>query len=459
MATSAAKKPANVLNKILSVDVKRNGSESEFVRLSPGVYGLRASHGAGTGSGIKTADESSNALATSETDVGENKRRVRIPLFPTYREVRHLLKALPGRPKAHITGLHRALAQLLGTPQNPVDWTNPDAWIPEKLSGESRELAIAIWTLSEKTVNPRHTTGHWLLSQKYGLVVQGSGGDLVMTDRGHDFMQRERGESEMFLDEQEGLVEILSIVADSGPARLAAFVEVWAEYLKRHSRFGTDSTIRDTPRRRLNNLLDRELISRERAKYEVTDIGQAYLKRVAPSHEGDELHNIRKLAKKREVSVRAGILEHLLQMEPDAFEHLVGRVLEALDYQNVKVVGRSGDGGVDVVADIELGVTSVREVVQAKRHKRTIQRKDLDALRGSLYRFDAVRGTIVATSSFTSGTKEAAFARGAAPITLIDGDNLIDLLIEHGIGVRKRMIEVLTVDLDALMDVEDLGEE
>ena len=64
----------------------------------------------------------------------------------------------------------------------------------------------------------------------------------------------------------------------------------------------------------------------------------------------------------------------------------------------VEVIGQSSDGGVDVIADIQLGVTSVREVVQAKRHKRTIQRKDLDALRGSLYRFNAVRGTIVATS-------------------------------------------------------------
>ena len=92
----------------------------------------------------------------------------------------------------------------------------------------------------------------------------------------------------------------------------------------------------------------------------------------------------------------------------------------------------SNDGGVDVIARIELGITSVREVVQAKRHKRTIQRKDLDALRGSLYRFNAVRGTLIATSRFSKGTAEAAFEGGAAPITLIDGDKFIDLLIEHG---------------------------
>ncbi len=48
-------------------------------------------------------------------------------------------------------------------------------------------------------------------------------------------------------------------------------------------------------------------------------------------------------------------------------------------------------------------------------------------------------------SRFSKGTQEAAFAGGAAPITLIDGDKLIDLLIQHGIGVRKKTVEVLEV--------------
>ena len=163
---------------------------------------------------------------------------------------------------------------------------------------------------------------------------------------------------------------------------------------------------------------------------------------------------IQKLAKEQKAAVRESLRAHLLQMDPKGFEELVGQLLEEMNYQKVKVTGRSGDGGVDVVADIQLGVTSVREVVQAKRHKRTIQRKDLDALRGSLYRFDAVRGTIVATSRFAKGAVKAAFAPGQAPITLIDGDTFMDLLIEHGIGVRTRPIDVLTFDPEGLSSVE-----
>ena len=153
-------------------------------------------------------------------------------------------------------------------------------------------------------------------------------------------------------------------------------------------------------------------------------------------------------------TVRESLRELLQDMDPFAFEHLIKRLLEEMNYQNVEGTSRSSDSGVDVVGDIKLGITSVREVVQAKRHRRAVQRKDLDALRGSLYRFNAVRGTIVTTSRFAKGTQDAAFATGVAPITLLDGDKLVDLLIEHGIGVRKRTIELLEVDADAVAAIE-----
>ena len=391
---------------------------------------------------------------TANTPPHEESRRVRIPLFPVYREVRHLLRVWPGRSKAEITGLHSALAKLTGTPQNPVDWTDPDSWIRERLKGDdARKLAHATWTASRGEVNPRYTGGHWLLSQKYELLVDGPGGGLVLTEPGRDFLNHRLGEAESFLDMQEGLVELLTIVADSGPAHVRGFEKAWTEYLKRHSRFRAPSSVRDTLRRRLNNLLDRGLIERESAKYTVTDDGLSYLGTVGPVH--GPRQKIQKLAKQQRAAVRESLREHLLQMDPKGFEELVGRLLEEMDYQNVEVIGQSGDRGVDVVADIQLGVTSVREVVQAKRHKGTIQRKDLDALRGSLYQFNAIRGTIVATSRFAKGAVKAAFALGQPPITLIDGDRLIDLLIEHGIGVRTRTIEVLTFDPEGLSSHED----
>ena len=106
--------------------------------------------------------------------------------------------------------------------------------------------------------------------------------------------------------------------------------------------------------------------------------------------------------------------------------------------------------------NIELGIAWVRKVVQAKRHKRPIQRKAPDALDGSLYRVNAGRGTIITTSRFSKGTRQEALALGAATIMLIDGDKLIDLMIEYGIGVRKKTADVLVVDPgDFARGVED----
>jgi len=103
---------------------------------------------------------------------------------------------------------------------------------------------------------------------------------------------------------------------------------------------------------------------------------------------------------------------------------------------------------------ITVGITEVRTVVQVKRMKGNVGRPVRDALRGSLrgslHRFRAVQGTIITLGGFAAGAQAAAFELGAAPITLIDGEKLLDLLIAHGIGVRTRSVELLELDDEAL---------
>ena len=457
LATSYSKTPAASLNAIVAVDIKRNGNNSDFIRIRPGVFGLRRIHGSEA-----PTDDSTSTLQDAQSRVDAHQRldkteqRVRTPYFPTYATVRHLLAVWPGRTRKQVMGLQKTLHDLRGTPQNAVDWTDPGSWIPQRLEGEERDLASSIWRQSGGSVNPRHTYGAWSLSQQYGLVDEGIKGVLQLSDRGRDFVKDEGGDAESFLDEREGLLKILKLVADKGPTRPGGIVDEWADYLSSYSGFGTPSTIKDTLQRRLRNLLDRDLVSRKQAIYSITEAAISYLESVGAEEVsgGDEHQELRTLLRRQETSVRESLRDLLAEMDPYIFESLVQRLLVAMNYQNVEVTARSGDGGVDVVADIELGITSVREVVQAKRHKQAIQRKDLDALRGSLYRFDSVRGTIITTSRFSKGTSEAAFASGAAPITLIDGDKLIDLLVEHCIGVQKRSIDVLTFDPDAFTDLE-----
>ena len=442
---SNGKTPEATLNAVICVDIKQKGLHSLFVRVRPGIFGLRSLV-------IESA-----AVDSPEITNDEN-RRVRIPHFPSYMELRLLLPIWSGRLRSQITGLRSTIATLRGSPQEPGDWTKPDRWIVERLQGKDLELAEAIWGKTAEKVNPRHVYGHWLFSCAYKLLVEDGDGRMKLTDRGQDFIDRPLGDTVALVDEQEGVLKILTIAAEKGTGRRSDFIPEWTDYLARYSRYGTDSTIKDTLSRRLQSILERGLLTKAGAIYGITDEGLAYLRQTGgdePADSSIELQEILQLVNQQKASVRVSMQELLSTMEPIAFEHLIGQLLEAMNYQNVAVTAPSNDKGVDVVADIELGITSVREVVQAKRQKSNVQRTVLDALRGSLYRFQAVRGTIITTAGFSKGAMQAAFEAGAPPITLIDGSKLIDLLIEYGIGVRTRSVEVLELDADAFAQTEE----
>ena len=227
---------------------------------------------------------------SGKTDSQDNARRVRVVHFPQYRKVRHLLGVWPGRSKAQITKLQSTINQLTGTPSEPVDWRDPDVWIPKRLPGEHHELAYAIWEGSDKTVNPRYTGSSWTLVRNYALLAEDSDGILQLTDRGHDFIARAFGDTETLVDQQEGLIDLLGIIGDRGPAPTAVFVEPWAEFLLEvESSFRSTSTIKGTLGRRLRNLRDRKLVNREGRDYSITEAGLDYLKRVQTANGVDEL--------------------------------------------------------------------------------------------------------------------------------------------------------------------------
>ena len=208
---------------------------------------------------------------------------VRVAWFPTYRVVRHLLGVWSGRSRAEITKLHGAIMQHTGTPDDPADWSDPDTWIPKLLSGENRKLAQAIWEGSDKTVNPRHTAGSWELVRKCALLAEDPDGNLLLTDHGRDFIDHALGRAEALVDKQEGLIGLLTIVGDKGPARTGVLVEPWGEFLLEHkSPFRSTSTIKDTLRRRLSNLLDRDLLKKEGLDYSISECGTRLLEAVWP---------------------------------------------------------------------------------------------------------------------------------------------------------------------------------
>ena len=429
LLVSSGKTPEETLNARLCVDLKQHGDASEFIRTAPGLFALR----------VKSAPHDS-AVAGDEHRTDD--AQVRVPFFPNYDEVRAVLPVWAGLKPERVTRLHRAIMSLTGNPKEPDDW------IPKRLEGENRELALHMWQRSKRSVNPRYMAGHWLLARTYELL-DARDGKLDWTERGRDFVANPSGDTVRWIDDREGLLQLLSLLADRGQAQTSEIWEPWRSFLDEVSNVRSDSYARAMLYDRIRNLLARGLAARSGRVMSATPDGLDWLRAGGqePSQGTPSEHfDIQSLAQQQRAHVRTALIETLREMNPIAFEHTVAALLNAMGYDNVQVTAPSNDKGVDVVANIKLGISSVREVIQVKRQKSNIGRPVLDALRGSLHRFHGVRGTIITTGGFTQGTVKAAFEPGAAPITLIDGEALVDLLMEHNIGVRRRPIVLFELD-------------
>jgi restriction system protein len=134
--------------------------------------------------------------------------------------------------------------------------------------------------------------------------------------------------------------------------------------------------------------------------------------------------------------VRQTLHERLLHSSPAEFEDLVGRLLVALGFQDVVVTARSGDGGIDVRGTLVVGdVIRTRMAVQAKRWRHNVQAPVVQQVRGSLGTHD--QGLIITTSDFSQGARQEAERPNAVPVGLMNGKQLVAMLVEHQIGVRR----------------------
>ena len=370
------------------------------------------------------------------------------PLFPTYTNVRHFLHILEGSNAAAYLGMAGAIWEQRGNPQEQVDWSNPDEWIVLRLAGENQTLAQRLWHDSQRQLNPRYTRGCWYFAAKHNLLTRNRRDSLQITERGRLFISEPAGPLTAEIDAYEGVLTVLRLVAEQGVARRSTLLPGYSAYSRTQTTFQSDNVLKTSLYDRLRNLIDRGLVEARGASYEVTEAGLQYLERFA-AYNPEQVKTISKsselfrMARTITDDVRARLHAYLLEMDAFKFEELIKLLLEEMGYDNVATTSPTNDKGVDLVGTIALGISAVREVIQAKRHKGAINRPVLDQLRGSLHRFNAVRGTIITTGRFSKGVAEAAFERGAAPITLIDGTKLIDLLVENQIGVNTRQVDYL----------------
>jgi restriction system protein len=99
-----------------------------------------------------------------------------------------------------------------------------------------------------------------------------------------------------------------------------------------------------------------------------------------------------------------------------------------------RAIGRSGDGGIDgIIKEDRLGLEVIH--IQAKRwDSKSVGRPDVQSFAGSLDGVRAKKGIFITTSSF-SADAHAYVDRIDKRIVLIDGDQLVTLMYDFGIGV------------------------
>lgn len=132
------------------------------------------------------------------------------------------------------------------------------------------------------------------------------------------------------------------------------------------------------------------------------------------------------------------LLDRTKQVSPAYFEKIVVDVMLAMGYGGSRreaghTVGQSGDGGIDGIIDEDrLGLDKI--YLQAKRWDGVVGRPIVQAFSGALDGQRATKGVLITTSAFTTEARDYVH-QIAKKIVLIDGRQLADLMIQHGVGV------------------------
>ncbi len=143
--------------------------------------------------------------------------------------------------------------------------------------------------------------------------------------------------------------------------------------------------------------------------------------------------------------VRKELHKKLLEMDWEAFENLVARLLLEMGFEIDEGASKIGDGGIDVRGTLLVGdVISTRMAVQVKKWRKNVQRPVVQQVRGSLGAHE--QGLIITTSDFSRGAREEADRKDATPVALMNGEQLVILLVENGVGVQHMSHDLIELE-------------
>ena len=145
-------------------------------------------------------------------------------------------------------------------------------------------------------------------------------------------------------------------------------------------------------------------------------------------------------------AIPSALRNRLLSLPFDAYLKAVAQLLTRLGYRDVRLAGRTDwkgrnkGGGFDLVATAPGSLSSRRVIIQAKQFDsgaRVFQRQ-ADELRGAAIRVGATEALLVTSGPLSKSIDLEALAFPLAPVRLLGGDQLLELLTIHQIGVTPK---------------------
>ena len=146
------------------------------------------------------------------------------------------------------------------------------------------------------------------------------------------------------------------------------------------------------------------------------------------------------------------LLDRIKGVRPSRFEELVVELLLKMGYGGTqedagRVVGKSGDGGIDgIINEDRLGLDVI--YIQAKRWEADVGRPEIQKFVGALAGNKASKGVFITSSGFSKGATDYA-SQVNHRVVLIDGPMLAELMMDYDLGVStKDVYTVKRLDTD-----------
>lgn len=150
-----------------------------------------------------------------------------------------------------------------------------------------------------------------------------------------------------------------------------------------------------------------------------------------------------------EDSLKKELLEKLHESNPYFFEKIVLVLFKRMGYGDFEETKKSGDGGIDgIINQDQLGIEKI--YIQSKRYAENnkVREPEIRNFIGAMSG-DVSKGIFVTTSVFDNSAINKAKDARNHKIILIDGNQLVDLMIKYNIGVQiKNTYEVKSLDED-----------